>query len=58
MVKQGQSPSVGGGVKGLPREGEGMQELPVLAPSMSEQLLDIFNFGADLYLGCERESIT
>lgn len=44
MARQVQSPRVGGVVKGLPREGEGQQQLSVLAPSMWEQLLDIFNF--------------
>lgn len=34
MVEQAQSPGVGRTVKGLPREGEGHQQLSVLAPSV------------------------
>ena len=44
MLEEVQSPSVGGGVKGLPNEGEGQQQLPVLAPSIWEQSLDGFEF--------------
>lgn len=49
MASQAQSPSVGGAVKGLPREGESKQQLSVLGPSRWEQLLEFFNFGAGLW---------
>ena len=39
-------PVFGGSVEGHPKEGEGQQELSVLAPFMWEQSLAIFNFGA------------
>ena len=50
-----QSLSVGGTVKGLPREGEGQQQVSVLAPSVWEQSLDVFNFGARSLLDCKSE---
>lgn len=48
MARKVHSPSDGGALKGLPREGEGQEQLAVLAPSVWEQSLD--TFGAWLWL--------
>lgn len=37
MVEQTQSPGIGGGLKGLPRKGDGHQQLLVLAPSVVDR---------------------
>jgi len=37
-------------VKGLPRKGEGQQQLSVLARSVWEQLLEVCSFGAGLQI--------
>ena len=45
-------------VKRLPREAEAQQQLSVLAPSMWEQSLDIFNFAAELWRECGDREMT
>ena len=46
MGEQAQSPSVDVTVKALQREGESQQQISVLPPTLWEQLLDYFNYGA------------
>ena len=53
MARQEQSPKVGVAVEGMPRDGEVKQQHSILSLSMCEELLDVFNFRAEL---CDTET--